>query len=256
MMTLSEKVNNMMYTAPGVPRLGLPAYGWWSEALHGVASSPGVSFNIPLGANFSYATSFPMPILMGAAYDDDLIHQVAQVVGKEARAFGNNLHAGFDFWTPNINPFRDPRWGRGLEVAGEDPYRIMQYVYNLVTGLQGGLEPDVKQIIATCKHYAVYDVEEDRDSDDLNPTLQEMSEYFLAPFKSCTRDAKVGAVMCSYNAEFGMPSCADRYLMQNVMRESWGWDAPYNWVTSDCGAVSTFTMNENAEVTSLSIDTL
>lgn len=179
-----------------------------------------------------------MPILMSAAFDDQLIYDVASTVGKEGRAFGNHGHAGFDFWTPNMNPFRDPRWGRGMETPGEDPYHISQYVYNLVTGLQGGVDPSVPQIIATCKHYAVYDVEDGRDSNDLNPTLQDLTDYFLAPFKTCARDAKVGAIMCSYNAEEGIPSCANRYLLQTMLREHWQWNQPYHWVTSDCGAVS------------------
>lgn len=190
------------------------------------------------GKNFSYATSFPMPILMAAAFDDQLIYDVASTVGKEGRAFGNHGHAGFDFWTPNMNPFRDPRWGRGMETPGEDPYHISTYVYNLVIGLQGGLDPKVPQIIATCKHYAVYDVEDGRSSNDLNPTLQDLTDYFLAPFKTCARDAKVGAIMCSYNAEEGIPSCANRYLLQTMLREHWQWNQPYHWVTSDCGAVS------------------
>lgn len=228
----------MMNGSPGLPSIGLPAYQWWSEALHGVASSPGVSFSALNGSEFSYATSFPAPILMGASFDDDLIHQVATIIGVEGRSFANNFKSGFDFWTPNINPFRDPRWGRGLEVPGEDPFHIQQYVYNLITGLQGGLDPEVPTVIATCKHFAVYDVETGRNSDDLNPTAQDLSEYYLAGFKTCTRDAKVGAVMCSYNAEYGIPSCANRYLLQNVLREYWNWSAPYNWITSDCAAVS------------------
>ncbi len=244
-LTLAEKAANMMNGAPGVPRLGLPGYQWWSEALHGVAGSPGVSFSTPLGSNYSYATSFPMPILMGAAFDDDLIHQVAGVVGTEGRAFYNGGHSGLDFWTPNINPFRDPRWGRGLEVASEDPYRLEQYVYSLVTGLQGGLNPEHKLVIATCKHFAVYDVEENRNGDDLDPTPQDLIDYYLPPFRSCTRDAKVGAVMCSYNAEYGIPSCANRWLLQNVLRESWGWSDPENWITSDCAAITNIVDNHN-----------
>lgn len=179
-----------------------------------------------------------MPILMSAAFDDQLIHDVASTVGKEARAFGNAGHAGFDFWTPNMNPFRDPRWGRGMETPGEDPFHISNYVFNLVTGLQGGVDPSVPQIIATCKHYAVYDVEDGRDSNDLDPTPQDLTDYFLAPFKTCARDAKVGAIMCSYNSEEGIPSCANRYLLQTMLREHWQWNQPYHWVTSDCGAVS------------------
>ena len=238
-MTLREKANNLVSGSPGVVRLGLPPYQWWSEALHGVAASPAVIFGSQgSDSEFSYATSFPMPILMGAAFDDDLINQVATVVGREGRAFANNGRAAFDFWTPNINGVRDPRWGRALEVPGEDPLHLQRYVYSLITGLQGGLDPEVKTIIATCKHFAVYDVEESRNSDDLDPTAQDLAEYYLPAFKTCARDAKVGAVMCSYNAEFGIPSCANRYLLQNVLREQWNWTAPYHWVTSDCSAIT------------------
>ncbi len=109
--TLEEKLNNTGHVSPGVPRLGIPAYTWWQEALHGVASSPGVNFSTQ--GPFSCATSFPQPILMGAAFDDQLIKEVATVISTEARAFNNAKRAGLDFWTPNINPFKDPRWGRG-----------------------------------------------------------------------------------------------------------------------------------------------
>lgn len=113
--TLEEKLNNTGHVSPGVPRLGLPAYTWWQEALHGVASSPGVNFST--SGNYSYATSFPQPILMGAAFDDDLITAVATVISTEARAFNNDDRAGLDYWTPNINPFKDPRWGRGQGIT-------------------------------------------------------------------------------------------------------------------------------------------
>ncbi|KAK6535743.1 hypothetical protein TWF694_002191 [Orbilia ellipsospora] len=176
-MTLSEKVANLEYTAPGVPRLGLPSYNWWNEALHGVASSPGVQY--ATSGPFNCSTSFPMPILMGAAFNDDLIYSVALIVGKEARAFANNGRSGFDFWTPNINPFRDPRWGRGQETPGEDPFHLQNYVYNLIKGLQNGIDPATVQIIATCKHYAVYDVEGGRDSNDLDPIPQDLTEYYM-----------------------------------------------------------------------------
>lgn len=113
-----------------------------------------MEFQSPLGTNFSYATSFRMPILMSALFDDALIHAVGTTVGTEARAFANYGFAGLDFWTPNINPFRDPRWGRGMETPGEGPYVLQQYVYNLVTGLQGGVDPADKLVISTYKHFA------------------------------------------------------------------------------------------------------
>lgn len=244
-MTLEEKVANMQHTAPGIPRLNLPNYNWWNEALHGVAISPGVSFEIGNDTPWGYATSFPMPIHIGAAFDDDLVSRVAQTIGKEARAYANNAHAGFDFWTPNINPFRDPRWGRGQETPGEDPFHLSNYVYNLITGLQGGVDPDEMLVIATCKHFAVYDVEEGRHENNLNPTPQDLTDYYMPPFKTCARDAKVGAVMCAYNSVDGTPACANRYLMQTMLREHWGWSQPYQWVTSDCAAVTDIYENHN-----------
>ncbi|KDQ58994.1 glycoside hydrolase family 3 protein [Jaapia argillacea MUCL 33604] len=237
--TVPELINNTVNGSPGVPRLGLPAYQWWSEALHGVAQSPGVNFST--SGNFSYATSFPQPILMGAAFDDALILQVATVVGTEGRAFNNFGRAGLDFWTPNINPFKDPRWGRGQETPGEDPYHIAQYVYNLIQGLQGGLDPmPYFRVAADCKHFAAYDMEDwngnVRYGFDAMVTQQDLSEFYLPSFQSCVRDAKVASVMCSYNAVNGIPSCANTYLLQDVLRDYWGL-GPDRWVTSDCDAI-------------------
>ena len=250
-MTLEEKVNNVIDSAAGAVRLGLPAYEWWSEALHGVAGSPAVLFRGVNGTDFSYATSFPMPILMAAAFNDHLIYQVAGVIGKEARAFGNAASAGFDFWTPNINPFRDPRWGRGAETPGEDAFHIQKYVSNLIPGLQGD-DPANKQIIATCKHFAGYDIETTRTANDVNPTQQDLGEYYLPSFKSCVRDAKAGSVMCSYNGLHGIPACASEYLLQDVLRDAWNFSSNYNYVVADCDAVGNiydphnFTNSESA----------
>ncbi|KAF9890606.1 hypothetical protein FE257_005737 [Aspergillus nanangensis] len=238
-MTLEEKINNTQFEAPGVPRLGLPAYNWWSEALHGVAGSPGVHFTD--SGEFSYATSFPAPILLGAAFDDALVKNIATVVSTEARAFGNAGYAGLDYWTPNINPFRDPRWGRGQETPGEDPFHTSRYVYHLVDGLQGGIGPEKPKIVATCKHFAGYDLESwqgiERYSFNAVISDQDLSEYYLPAFKTCTRDAKVDAVMCSYNAVNGIPTCADPWLLQTLLRDHWQWEAPGHWVTGDCGAL-------------------
>ncbi|KIJ64903.1 glycoside hydrolase family 3 protein [Hydnomerulius pinastri MD-312] len=237
--TVEELINNTDSTSPGVPRLGLPAYQWWSEGLHGVADSPGVNFSA--SGEFSYATSFPQPIIMGAAFDDPLIKEVGSVVGMEGRAFNNYGRAGLDYWTPNINPFKDPRWGRGQETPGEDPFHLSNYVYSLVLGLQGGLDPEpYYQVVSTCKHYAGYDLE-DWDGNyrygfNAVITTQDLSEYYLPSFQSCYRDAKVGAAMCSYNAVNGVPSCADTYLLQDILRDFWGFTQD-RWITSDCDAV-------------------
>ncbi|KAF9057773.1 glycoside hydrolase family 3 protein [Panaeolus papilionaceus] len=238
--TVDELMANTVNLSPGVSRLGLPPYQWWSEALHGVAGSPGVFF-APAGSNFSFATSFPQPITMGAAFDDQLIKDVATVISTEARAFNNGGRAGIDYFTPNINPFKDPRWGRGQETPGEDPYHISQYVFNLIQGLQGGIDPKNYKIVADCKHYAAYDLENwhgnNRMSFDAIVTPQDMSEYYLPPFQSCVRDAKVASVMCSYNSVNGIPACASSYLLQTLLRDHWGFNDDGRWVTSDCDAV-------------------
>lgn len=236
-MTLDEKVANVGSSASGSARLGLPAYQWQNEALHGVAGSTGVQFQSPLGANFSAATSFPMPILLSAAFDDALVQNVATAISTEARAFANYGFAGLDFWTPNINPFRDPRWGRGMETPGEDAFRIQGYVLALISGLQGGINPDFFRIIATCKHFAAYDVENGRTGNNLNPTQQDMADYYLPMFETCVRDAKVGSVMCAYNAVDGIPACASEYLLQDVLRDGFGFTEDFNYVVSDCDAV-------------------
>ncbi|KZT60440.1 glycoside hydrolase family 3 protein [Calocera cornea HHB12733] len=258
LMTMAEKFNNTVNASPGVPRLGLPAYNWWSEGLHGVASSPGVTFE-PAGQNFSYATSFPEPILMGAAFDDNLIYDVATVVSTEARAFNNFNHSGLDFWTPNINPVRDPRWGRSLETPGEDPYHLASYVAKLVTGLQfGGDDPKYQKLVATCKHFAGYDLENwggyARYGFDAVISNQDLVEYFLPPFQTCARDVNVTSIMCSYNAVNGIPTCASDYLLQTLLRTYWQWETDADslighYVTSDCDAVSNIYSPHNYTIT-------
>lgn len=202
-------------------------------------NNPGVNFS--MSGNFSYATSFPQPILMGAAFDDQLIYDVASVISTEARAFNNANRGGLDYWTPNINPFKDPRWGRGQETPGEDPFHLQSYVHSLINGLQGGQDPAIKKLIATCKHFAAYDMENwdgfDRNSFDAQVSTQDLSEYYVRPFQTCARDANVGSIMCSYNAVNGVPSCADPYLLQTVLREHWGWTSEEQYVTSDCDAI-------------------
>lgn len=134
--------------------------------------------------------------------------------------------------------FLDPRWGRGLEVPTEDVFHSQSYVSNLIPGLQGGLNATAyKQIIATCKHYAVYDVETNRNAQNYNPTQQDLGEFYLPAFKTCVRDVHVGSIMCSYNAVDGVPACASEYLLQDVLRDEWGFTEPYRYVTSDCAAI-------------------
>ncbi|KAL5042387.1 Exo-1,4-beta-xylosidase bxlB [Aspergillus fruticulosus] len=237
-LTVEEKINNTGHEAAGSSRLGLPAYNWWNEALHGVAERHGVSFEE--SGDFSYATSFPAPIVLGAAFNDVLVRQVAEIISTEARAFSNSDHAGIHYWTPNVNPFKDPRWGRGQETPGEDPLHCSRYVKEFVGGLQGD-DPKNPKVVATCKHLAAYDLEEwggiSRFEFDAKVSTVDLLEYYLPPFKTCAVDANVGAFMCSYNALNGVPACADRYLLQTVLREHWGWEGPGHWVTGDCGAV-------------------
>ncbi|KAI1780193.1 glycoside hydrolase family 3 protein [Hypoxylon cercidicola] len=234
----NEKYGLLVSTSPGVERLGLPSYEWWQEALHGVASSPGVKFAD--AGDFSYATSFPQPSLMGAAFDDELIEAVATVVSTEARAFNNFNRSGLDFWTPNINLARDPRWGRAQEVPTEDPYHASSYVAALIKGLQGGEDPDTLKVVATCKHFAAYDIEDwlgnERYEFDAKVGPQELAEYFMPAFEACAR-SNVGSFMCSYNALNGVPTCSSSYLLQDILRTHWNWTRDYQYVVSDCDAL-------------------
>ncbi|KAH3953062.1 hypothetical protein HBH53_041520 [Parastagonospora nodorum] len=253
-MQTNEKLDNLMSKSRGVTRLGLPKYNWWGEALHGVAGAPGINFT---GA-YKTATSFPMPLLMSAAFDDDLIFKIANIIGNEARAFGNGGVAPVDFWTPDINPFRDPRWGRGSETPGEDIVRIKGYTKHLLAGLEG--EKPQRKIIATCKHYVGYDMEAwggiDRHSFNAKINMQDLAEYYMPPFQQCARDSKVGSFMCSYNAVNGVPTCADTYVLQTILRDHWNWTESNNYITSDCEAVKDISLKHkyaktNAEGTGL-----
>lgn len=179
---------------------------------------------------------------MSAAFDDNLIFDVATAISTEARAFSNAGRSGLDYWTPNINQFKDPRWGRGQETPGEDSFRVQQYLKALVAGFEGPQEgAGPAKIIATCKHYAAYDLEDWqgnlRYDFDAKVSQQDLFEYYLAPFQTCARDVQVGSIMCSYNAINGIPTCADPWLLQTVLREHWNWKADYQYVVSDCGAV-------------------
>ncbi|KAK0836018.1 hypothetical protein LTR73_000519 [Friedmanniomyces endolithicus] len=253
-MNITEKLANLLDVANGTARLGLPPYEWWSEALHGLAGSPGVNFTD--AGEYSYATSFPMPILFSAAFDDPMVQDIATVISTEARAYSNVARAGLDFFTPNINPFKDPRWGRGSETPGEDPTRIQGYVRSLLIGLEGTDDgafntsgSGQKKMIATCKHFAGYDLEDwdgyIRYGFDAFITSQDLAEYYLPPFQTCARDQNVGSIMCSYNAINGIPSCANSYLQETILREHWGWTTDNNYITSDCNAIWDIFANHN-----------
>ena len=214
-MTIPEKISQMIVFADAIPRLGIPSFNWWHEALHGVA---GANY----GGDLPAATSFPMPINLGATFNMSLVHRMGSVISTEARAFNNEGRIGLDFFTPNINIFRDPRWGRGQETPGEDPFLTSEYVYALVDGLQRGDDERYLKIAADCKHYAAYDLENSNGTNRINfdaiVTDQDLVETYLAPFETCIRDAKVASIMCSYNSINGIPACAHRFLLQTIAR--------------------------------------
>lgn len=217
-MTIEEKIAHMITTTEEIPRLGLPKYEFWSEALHGLAYSPGVFFH----GEFPAASSFPMPINLGATFNLSLVYHVASVISTEARAFSNHGQAGLTYFTPNINIFRDPRWGRGQETPGEDPFLTSQYVYALIQGLQGGPDERYLKIAANCKHFDAYDLEKwngtDRHHFDAKVTDQDLVETYLPSFQSCIEDARVASIMCSYNSVNGVPACANRFLLETIAR--------------------------------------
>ena len=231
-MTLAEKVSQMQNNAPAIPRLGVPAYNWWNEGLHGVARS-------------GYATVFPQAIGLAATWDTDLLHRVATTISTEARAKHNeairhNIHSiyyGLTFWSPNINIFRDPRWGRGQETYGEDPFLTSRLGVAFVTGLQGS-NPDYLKVVATPKHFAVHSGPESiRHRFNVDPSPFDLEDTYLPAFRATITEGHADSIMCSYNAINDVPACANRELLQNVLRRQWGFDG---YVTSDCGAISDF----------------
>ncbi len=228
-MTLEEKVSQMQNHAPAIGRLGIPAYDWWSEALHGVARS-------------GYATVFPQAIGMAASWDTDLIHREASIISTEARAKysdaithdNHGIYYGLDFWSPNINIFRDPRWGRGQETYGEDPYLTSRLGVAFVESMQG-TDPKYFKVIATPKHYAVHSgPESSRHKFNVNVSAHDLEETYLPAFRATITEAHAGSIMCAYNAIDGSPACASNMLLQGYLRKDWKFQG---YVTSDCGAV-------------------
>lgn len=228
-MTLEEKVSQMQDQAPAIPRLGIPAYNWWNEALHGVARA-------------GLATVFPQAIGLAATWDTDLEHRIAEIISTEARAkyndaIGHNDHAryhGLTFWSPNINIFRDPRWGRGQETYGEDPYLMSQMASEFVRGMQGD-DPRYLKTIATSKHFAVHSgPEESRHQFNVNPSKTDLEDTYLPAFRTTVIGAGVQSVMCAYNSVDGAPACANEMLLADTLRGKWNFKG---YVVSDCGAV-------------------
>ena len=228
-MTLEEKASQLVNQARAIPRLQVPAYDWWSEALHGVA-------------NAGTATVFPEPIGLAATFDDSLIHEMAIVIGTEARAKHNqavkagrrDIMEGLDFWSPNINIFRDPRWGRGQETYGEDPFLTGRMGVAFVTGLQGD-DPKYFRVISTPKHFAVHSgPEPSRHTIDIQVSKHDMEDTYLPAFRAAVTEGKAESVMCAYNRVNGEPACANTFLLQDQLRGAWKFNG---YVVSDCDAV-------------------
>ncbi|WP_051881988.1 glycoside hydrolase family 3 C-terminal domain-containing protein [Parvularcula oceani] len=235
-MTLEEKAAQMYDKAPAIERLGVPEYNWWNEALHGVARA-------------GHATVFPQAIGMAATFDEDLMLDIASTISDEGRAkyhhyIGEDVRAmygGLTFWSPNINIFRDPRWGRGQETYGEDPFLTGRMAVNFVNGLQGDDDEHLKTV-ATVKHYAVHSgPEPSRHRDDYSASDADLHETYLPAFKMAFDETEVESVMCAYNAVWGAPACGSERLMVDLLRDDLGFDG---YVVSDCGAIGDFYYDE------------
>ena len=233
-LTLEEKVNQMLNATPAIPRLGILAYDWWNETLHGVARTP------------YKVTSYPQAIAMAATWDTNSLKLMAQYSAIEGRAIQNksielnktgDRYVGLTYWTPNINIFRDPRWGRGQETYGEDPFLTAKLGASFVRGLQGD-DKKYLQAAACAKHFAVHSgPEPSRHSDNFNPTPYDLWDTYLPAFKELIVKADVAGVMCAYNAINTQPCCANDFLMNDILRNQWKFTG---YVTSDCWAIDDF----------------
>jgi beta-glucosidase len=230
-MTLEEKIPQLGHTAAAVPRLGIPEYNWWNEGLHGVARA-------------GEATVFPQAIGLAATFDEPLVHQIADVISTEFRAkYSQAVHPdgssdwyrGLTVWSPNINIFRDPRWGRGQETYGEDPYLTARLGVAFVTGLQGN-DPNYLKTVATPKHFAVHSgPESTRHTVDVQASRHDMEDTYLPAFRATVIEGKAESVMCAYNSLNGQPACANVALLEEHLRRDWGFQG---YVVSDCGAIA------------------
>ena len=227
-MTLDEKATQLVNQARAIPRLDVPAYDWWSESLHGVAVNG--------------TTEFPEPIGLGATFDTDAIHKMAIVISTEGRikhvqdvrAGHSNIFEGLDFWAPNINIFRDPRWGRGQETYGEDPFLTARMGVAFVTGMQGD-DPRYYRVISTPKHFDVHSgPETTRHTADVTVSKHDEVDTYLPAFRAAVTEGHAASVMCAYNSINGQPACANEFLLQNTLRGWWNFQG---YVVSDCGAV-------------------
>jgi beta-glucosidase len=227
-MTLEEKASQLVNQARPIPRLGIPGYDWWSEALHGVAAQG--------------TTEFPEPVGLAATFDAPAIHAMATAIGVEGRIKHaqaerdghSNIFEGLDFWAPNVNIFRDPRWGRGQETYGEDPYLSGRLAVAFVTGMQGA-DPRYYLAISTPKHFAVHSgPEPTRHFADVDVSKHDEEDTYLPAFRAAVVEGHAGSVMCAYNASNGEPACASEFLLQHTLRGAWQFPG---YVVSDCGAV-------------------
>ncbi len=249
-LTLEEKVAQMLNATPAIPRLGIPAYDWWNETLHGVARTP---FKV---------TSYPQAIAMAATWDTTSIKLMGDFSATEGRAIQNKAvetgktkerYWGLTYWTPNINIFRDPRWGRGQETYGEDPFLTAMLGRAFVNGLQGN-DPTYLKAAACAKHYAVHSgPESSRHSDNFTPSAYDLWDTYLPAFKELVVNAKVAGVMCAYNAINTQPCCSNDLLLTDILRNQWKFTG---YVTSDCGAIDDFFQfhKTHKDATSASID--
>lgn len=232
-LTLDEKVQLMKHDSPAIPRLGIPAYNWWNEALHGVARTP------------EKVTVFPQAIGMAATFDTEALQKMGDITSSEGRALFNESlkegkvpqYRGLTYWTPNINIFRDPRWGRGQETYGEDPYLTGQMGMAIVRGLEGN-DPHYLKSVACAKHYAVHSGPEgNRHEFDARPSLYDLWDTYLPAFRDVITKANVHGVMCAYNRLDGKPCCGNDPLLVDILRNQWKFNG---YVTSDCWAVTDF----------------
>ena len=238
-MTLDEKASQLTYHSAAVERLGIPAYNWWNEALHGVARA-------------GTATVFPQAIGLAAMFDREQMHKVGEVISTEGRAKYNaytseedrDIYKGLTFWSPNVNIFRDPRWGRGQETYGEDPYLTGRLGVEFIEGIQGD-DPKYLKAAACAKHFAVHSGPERlRHEFNAEVSPKDLWETYLPAFEACVTEAKVEAVMGAYNRTNGEPCCASKLLMEDILRGKWGFQGHY---VSDCWALLDF--HEHHKVT-------
>ena len=239
-MTIEERASQLKFDAPPVERLGVPAYNWWNEALHGVARA-------------GTATMFPQPVAMASMFDPEMIRKIGDVVATEARAKYNeaskhgdrDIYKGLTFWSPNINLFRDPRWGRGQETYSEDPYLTAQLGVAYIKGLQG--DGKYLKVAACAKHYAVHSGPEAiRHEFDAEVSQKDLWETYLPAFEAAVKEGEVEAVMGAYNRTLGEPCCGSDLLIRKILRGKWGFQGHF---VSDCWAISDFHLHHHITTT-------